>query len=105
MPLISALGPSTDRAAPPKDLEIRPKQVKAWLESLPMAQSVDAGKKILAHASAVNRARVDDEARVQIADAYRPFLAVILDELDAVYSKATVPLTARAKEALTLARE
>ena len=39
----------TERIAPPKDLEMRPKQAKAWVESLPLAQSVDAGRKLLAN--------------------------------------------------------
>jgi hypothetical protein len=105
MPLLSALSLSGDRAAAPKDLEIRPKQVKAWLESLPMAQSVDAARRLLAHAAGVNKAKVDADSRFQILDAYRTPLTVILDELDAVYSKAPVPLGPRAREALMLARE
>ena len=95
----------TDSAAPPKDLEVRPRQVKAWLQSLPLAQSVEAAKKVCAHLAAINRARLDLDDRMQILEAYRPIAAVLLDELDAVYGKATMPLGGRAREALMLARD
>ena len=103
MPAVPA--PPSDRTPPPKDLEIRPKAVRAWLESLPTAQVADTARKVIAHAAALNRARMDNDDRVQILEAYRPVTAVLFDELDAVYSKATVPLGAKAREALTLARD
>ena len=73
-----------ERAAPPKDLETRPKQVKAWIESLPLAQSVDAARKLVTHLNAVNRTKVDADDRVQILEAYRPVATTLLDELEAV---------------------
>jgi hypothetical protein len=103
MPL--ALSVPADRSAPSKDLEIRPKQVKAWIESLPLAQVIESTRKLLAHLGAVNRAKMELDIRLQILDAYRPTAAVALEELDAVYSKATLPLGARPREALTLARD
>ena len=103
MPL--ALSVPVDRSAPSKDLEIRPKQVKAWIESLPLAQVIDSSRKLLAHLAAVNRAKMELDIRLQILDAYRPTATVALEELDAIYSKATLPLGARPREALTLARD
>ena len=103
MPL--ALSFPADRAAPPKDLEIRPKQVKAWIEALPLAQSFDAARKLCVHLSGMNRAKFDFDTRLQILDVYVPTAQVALEELDAVYSKSTLPLTARAREALMLARD
>jgi hypothetical protein len=94
-----------ERSAPPRDLEIRPKQVRAWIASLPLAQSVEAGRKMVAHLVAVNRAKVDIDDRIQILDIYRPFADTLLEELDAMYSKAALPLGARAREALGIARE
>lgn len=93
-----------ERTAPPRELEIRPKQVKAWIESLPLAQSADAAKKMVAHLAALNRAKFDLDARLQILETYRPYAATLLEELDAIYSKAALPLGARAREALTQAR-
>ncbi len=103
MPL--ALTFPAERVAPPKDLEIRPKQVKAWIEGLPLAQSLDAGRKLCAHLAALNRAKLDVDTRLQILEVYRPTAAVALEELDAIYSKSTLPLGPRAREALILARD
>lgn len=94
-----------ERSAPPKDLEVRPKQVKAWLESLPLARSsAEAGRTLIAHLAAVNRAKIDADDRAQILEAYRPVAHVLLEEMEAIYAKATLPLPPRARDALTLAR-
>ncbi len=94
----------SERAAPPKDLEIRPKHAKAWLDSLPLAQCLDAGRRIQANLAAMSRSKIDTEDRVQLLEAYRPVVSVILDELDAIYGKSALPLTPKAREALALAR-
>ncbi|MEP7070062.1 MAG: hypothetical protein ABI789_12510, partial [Usitatibacter sp.] len=94
-----------ERAAPPRELEIRPKQVKAWLESLPLAQSLDSAKRLATHVAAIERAKLDLDDRVQILDSYRASAATLLDELDALYGKAALPLAPRARDALALARE
>jgi hypothetical protein len=94
-----------ERTVPPRDLEVRPRHVRAWIESLPSAQVGETSRKLLAHVVALNRARVDSEDRMQILESYRPLTAVLFDELDAVYAKATVPLGQKAREALNLARD
>ena len=96
---------TAERTAPPKDLEVRPKQVRAWLESLPLAQVPDTARKVAAHAAALNRCKMDNDDRIQVLESYRAVTTVLFDELDAVYSKATVPLGAKAREALGLARD
>ena len=95
----------TERQAPPKDLELRPKHAKAWVESLPLSQSAEAGRKILANLCAMNRAKVEFDDRLQVCEAYRPVAHVVFDELDAVYGKSLLPLPPKAREALALARE
>jgi len=95
----------SDRTAPPKDLEIRPKQVKAWIDSLPLAQGIDSSRKLCVHLAAMNRAKFDLDDRVQILEIYRPVAAVLFEELDAIYGKAAIPLVPRAREALALARD
>lgn len=94
-----------ERAAPPKDLEIRPKQVKAWIDSLPLAQSMDSARKMSAHLAQLNRSKVDSDSRLAILEAYRAPAATALDELDAVYAKASLPLAPKAREALMVARD
>lgn len=93
-----------ERTAPPRDLEIRPKQVKAWIESLPHAQSTDAATKMSAHLAALNRAKIDVDDRIQILEIYRPFATTVLEELEAFYGKSAMPPNARAREALAQAR-
>jgi hypothetical protein len=93
-----------ERSAPPRELEIRPKQVKAWLEGLPLGQSVDTARKMATHLAALNRAKISGDDRVQILDSYRPFAATLLDELEAIFAKTSMPLGPRGREALTCAR-
>jgi hypothetical protein len=93
-----------ERTAPPRELEIRPRQVRAWIESLPLAQTIDAARKMAEHLAALNRSKIDLDDRLQILEHYRPFAATVLDELDAIYGKAALPLSARARDALTHAR-
>lgn len=93
-----------ERKAPPRDLEIRPKQVKAWLDGLPLARCLEAGQQMATHLGALNRAKLETDDRVQILESYRPTAETILEELEAICAKAGLPLNARGREALTLAR-
>ena len=102
-PLTSARVPA-ERTAPPRELEIRPKQVKAWIESLPLAQSVDASRKMSGHLSALNRAKIAPDDRIQILETYRTYAGTVLDELEAIFGRSSMPLGPRGREALTCAR-
>ena len=93
-----------ERLAPPKELEVRPRQARAWIESLPLSQSVEAARVIAAHLTALNRSKIDLDDRQQLAEIYRPVVHVLLDELDAIYGRSPLPLPPRAREALALAR-
>jgi len=102
MPVSLAILPP--RSAPPKDLEVRPKQVKAWLETLPLAQTIDAARKMASHLGAVNRAKIGADDRVQILESYRPLANTVLEELDGIFGKSAMPLGPRGREALSHAR-
>ena len=95
----------TERLAAPKDLELRPKQAKAWIDSLRLSQSTDAGRKILANVSAINRTKVEFDDRLQLMEIYRPVGHIVFDELDAIYGKSLLPLPPKAREALAIARD
>ena len=101
MPLTLA---TPERAAPAKDLEIRPKQVKAWIDSLPLAQSMDSARKMGGHLAALNRSKIDTDDRLSILETYRPITGTLLEEMEAIYGKATLPLAPRPREALEMAR-
>jgi len=93
-----------ERLAPPKELEVRPRQARAWIESLPLTHSTEAARVIAAHLTALNRSKIDLDDRLQLVEIYRPVAHVLLDELDAVYGRSPLPLPPRAREALALAR-
>jgi hypothetical protein len=102
-PLTSQRVPA-ERSAPPRELEVRPKQVKAWLDTLALGQSVEAARKMSAHLGGLNRAKVAVDDRIQILDTYRTYAHTVLDELEAVFGKSAMPLGPRGREALTAAR-
>jgi len=93
-----------ERHAPPKDLEVRPKQARAWIESLPLSQSTVAARTIATHLSAFNRSKIDLDDRLQLTEIYRPVAHVLIDELDAIYGRSLLPLPPAAREALGIAR-
>src|SRR5437764_7930878 len=99
-----SLSAPTERAAPPPDLEIRPKQVKTLIQGLPMGRPLEAGGTLLAHISSLNRVKVDLDDRLAILDLYRPVVVTLFDELDAIYGRTAPPLNAKARDALMLAR-
>jgi hypothetical protein len=94
----------TRSSAPSKDLEIRPKQVKAWIDALPLAQTFDSVRKLTEHLSALNRAKMDIDERLQILEIHRPVADLLLEELDGIYSKASQPMGQRGRDALGFAR-
>jgi cyclic-di-GMP-binding protein len=103
MPL--ALSFPAERTPPPKDLEVRPKLVKAWIDSLPLSQVLDTTRKLTIHLAALNRAKLDLDTRLQILELYRPVCATAHEELESLYEKAALPLAPRPREALVLARD
>jgi len=94
-----------ERVAPPKDLELRPKQAKAWVES-PSAQPErrrgpqDPGEpeRHQPHESRFRRS----PAAPRGLPAHRPGR---LRRAGRVYGKSLLPLPAKAREALSIARE
>jgi hypothetical protein len=102
MPAVLAI-PGT-RTAPAADLEIRPKALKAWLDSLPLAQTLDTSRKLLAYLAALNGARIASDLRVELLETCRAISEVLLDELDDIYAKSPQPLGPRGRDALQNAR-
>jgi hypothetical protein len=92
-------------AAPAPDLEIRPRQVKRWIESLPLNVTFESGRALCRHLAATNRARLENDARLEILEAHRQAAGRILSDLEAMYVAAPLPLGPAARAALGLARE
>jgi cyclic-di-GMP-binding protein len=93
------------RAAPGKDLEVRPRQVKAWIESQPLHLSFEAGRRLCAHLAEVNRAQLAPEAHLQIVELHRSAAQTLVEALEASYRKAPLPLGPGPRAALGLVRE
>lgn len=101
----STLTIPVQRTAPPKDLEVRPKQVKAWIESLPLHRGIEATRPLCTHLAAVNRSKLDVGTRLEILENYRPFAATHLEDLEQAYCRAVLPLPQAARESLAMVRE
>lgn len=74
----------------------RPEELEAWLDALPVAQMLDAGRSL---AQCVSRL-----ATAELLGLARPVADVLLQGLDSVYSRAPQPLAPHAREALNVAR-
>ena len=103
--MTASLSVAVPRAAAPKGLEVRPKQVKAWIEGLPLANALEASKQLRDHLLAVNAAKIETDDRLEILQSYRAVAQTLFEELEAVYAKTVGPLSPRARDALGLTRE
>jgi hypothetical protein len=102
MPVALAL--PEQRQSPPPDLEIRPKAFRAWVEALPLAQTLDSARKLAAYLAALNACRVSPDVRAELVEACRTHAQVLLEELQDVYVKSAQPLGPRGRDALAAAR-
>lgn len=88
----------------PGGIETNAKKARAWIESLPLTRTFEAGTTVAQTIEALNRAKISGDERVALVDIYRPVIAVILDELEAIYAYSVLPLPAKQREAFELAR-
>ena len=87
----------------PNGIETNPKKARSWIESLPLTKTFDAAKLVAQTIEALNHAKMPAEERAALVDIYRPVVAVLLDELEAIYAYSVLPLPARQREAFDLA--
>jgi cyclic-di-GMP-binding protein len=105
LPAQIALAIRVDRSAPSTDLEVRPKNLKRWIDSLPLEATFESGRKLVKHLAALNRATADTDARLEMLEAHREAATKLLADLEPLYAKADLPLGPKARTALGLARE
>ena len=94
--------PTTIRSLP-KEVDVNPKKAKVWVESLPLTKTMESTRALTENIEALNHAKMPVEERVALLEIYRPVIAVLLDELEAVYAYSSLPLPAKQKEAFDLA--
>ena len=88
----------------PKEIETNPKKARVWIESLPLTKTFQAANMVAHNIEALNRAKMSAEERTALVDVYRPVVAVLLDELEAIYAYSVLPLPVRQREAFDAAR-
>ena len=86
-------------------VEIRPKQVKEWLDALPLANSQDAGRKLADAITTINSIKLGDEARLKLLELYRGAALVLLPALQQHYAGKPLPLPEKSRQAAMLTRE
>ncbi len=96
--------PATDPSASATP-EVRPKQVQAWVETLPLTQVFESTRSINRALTELNRSRLSDEDRLRLIEIYYPSIKTLLEELGHEFTGASLPLPAKAREAAALARE
>jgi hypothetical protein len=87
-----------------RGLEIRPKQAREWIESLPLTRTMESARAVYEHLSLLNRAVIPAEERMALGEIYHPVLGTLLDELEHVFAYNPLPLSYKQREALDLAR-
>ncbi len=99
-----ALSVPTATQNSPKGLEIRPKQAKTWIESLPLTKIMESGRQVYEHLVALNRAKMPTDERLELMEIYHPLLTTLQDELEHIYAYSPLPLPAKQRDAYELAR-
>src|ERR1700741_2136516 len=95
--------PATTQALP-KGIETKPKQAKAWIESLPLTKMVETTRVLLEHIMTLNRSKMSADERFELLETYRPVLHTLLEELEHVFAYSTLPLPPKQREAFELGR-
>lgn len=84
---------------------MRAKQAKAWLDTLDDQPLVDSARGIYTAIYGSNRARLDDDERFRLLEAYGVKLYSVLLALGRDYNEVSLPLTETAREAANLSRD
>ena len=85
--------------------ETRPRQLKVWLDGLPLTQLFDSTKAVCDALASLNRSRLAADDRLRLLDVYQPTLQRLRAEVAEDYNKAPLPLPATSRQAVNLVRE
>ncbi|MGH8751385.1 MAG: hypothetical protein ACREUV_06740 [Burkholderiales bacterium] len=84
--------------------ETRLKQLKAWLEALPLANVTEAARSVSDALSSLNRIALGDDARFKLLELYGPAIDNLVEELQLKYIQVSLPLPEKSRQAAALAR-
>lgn len=85
-------------------VETRPKQVQEWLRALPLANALEAARKLTDALAALHGAKLSDEARLKLLELYRTTARTLLPALHQQYADKPLPLAEKNKQAAALTR-
>ncbi len=77
------------------NLDLKPKQVGAWLQRLPLSNPLEAAEELSDYLAAANRAKMGHEARAKLAEILSPAVEETVSALREQYSSAPLPLHTR----------
>lgn len=89
---------------PPPHLDLKVRSVRAWLDRLPLARSLDVGAELLDRLQLLNRSKVAAGDRQGLMEAFHPVVDTLLDEYEATIASAPTPMAATVVESLRLHR-
>ena len=69
------------QAASNNPIETRPKQVKEWLDALPLANSLESARKLADALAALNATKLAEDARLKLLELYSETAAGLLPAL------------------------
>lgn len=93
------------QAVPNLVVEIRPKHVQEWLDALPLANSLEAGRKLADAIATLNSTKLAEDARIKLLDLYRASTQKLVPALQQLYVSKPLPLLEKHKQAANLLRE
>ena len=89
-------------AVPNLSVETRPKQVKEWLEALPLANSQEAGRKLADAIAVLNSIKLAEDTRIKLLDIYRTSVQMLSPSLQQLYEGKPLPLSEKHTQAARL---
>ena len=86
-------------------VETRPKQVRDWLDALPLANSQESARKLTDAIITINSVKLGDEARLKLLELYRATARLLLPALHQQYVDKPLPLPEKNQQAAALTRK
>jgi hypothetical protein len=85
--------------------ELRPKQLKLWLERLPLGNLQESAQALLLSLAALNRQPLADDARLKLLTCYRDTLHSVVDTIKLQIAGLSLPLADKPRQLAMLTRE
>lgn len=86
-------------------MEIRPKQARAWLTALPIANSLHTARQIYQALFALNRSELTTQNRLELMELYCGPVASVTTALQVHFSRVALPLTAKKRQLADFLRQ